>query len=66
MWMAISPLTAPLKLIRTSYARLSLNVKYTNSVVAIIPNLPFFFCAWRSWSHFKGVYLITTAETGGY
>src|ERR1700748_1970120 len=21
---------------------------------AIIPNLPFFFCAWRSWSHWKG------------
>lgn len=21
---------------------------------AVIPNLPFFFCIWRSWSHYKG------------
>ncbi|KZT69623.1 hypothetical protein DAEQUDRAFT_726233 [Daedalea quercina L-15889] len=34
MWTAISPLTAPLKLI------------------PIIPNFPFFFCAWRAWSHY--------------
>lgn len=22
-------------------------------IIPIIPNLPFFFCAWRSWSHYK-------------
>lgn len=22
---------------------------------AVIPNLPFFFCVWRSWSHYKGL-----------
>ncbi|EED85843.1 predicted protein [Postia placenta Mad-698-R] len=35
IWTAISPLTAPLKLI------------------PIIPNFPFFFCAWRAWSHYR-------------
>ena len=24
--------------------------------LAIIPNLPFFFCVWRAWSHYRGVY----------
>ena len=24
------------------------------SIIAVIPNLPFFFCVWRSWSHYKG------------
>lgn len=28
--------------------------KITTSSVAIIPNLPFFFCAWRSWHHYRG------------
>ncbi|KAG5644545.1 hypothetical protein DXG03_008200 [Asterophora parasitica] len=23
-------------------------------IIPIIPNLPFFFCVWRSWSHYKG------------
>lgn len=22
--------------------------------LAVVPNLPFFFCVWRSWSHYKG------------
>ncbi|KAI0755374.1 mitochondrial K+-H+ exchange-related-domain-containing protein [Daedaleopsis nitida] len=34
-WLAVTPLTAPLKLI------------------PIIPNFPFFFCVWRSWSHYR-------------
>ena len=55
VWMSITPLTFPLKLIRTStsclYPRMSLLKKI---LLAIIPNLPFFFCAWRSWSHYRG------------
>ena len=27
-------------------------------LLAIIPNLPFFFCAWRSWSHYRGIYFL--------
>lgn len=23
-------------------------------ISAVIPNLPFFFCVWRSWSHYRG------------
>ncbi|RPD58008.1 hypothetical protein L226DRAFT_615005 [Lentinus tigrinus ALCF2SS1-7] len=34
-WLAVTPLTFPLKLI------------------PIIPNFPFFFCAWRAWSHYR-------------
>jgi Mitochondrial K+-H+ exchange-related len=25
-------------------------------ILAIIPNLPFFFCVWRSWSHYRGIF----------
>jgi len=28
---------------------------------AIIPNLPFFFCAWRSWSHYRGIYCLRSS-----
>ncbi|KII90775.1 hypothetical protein PLICRDRAFT_123623 [Plicaturopsis crispa FD-325 SS-3] len=35
IWMLLTPLTAPLKLI------------------PIIPNLPFFYCVWRSWCHWR-------------
>ncbi|EED85930.1 predicted protein [Postia placenta Mad-698-R] len=35
VWIAISPLAAPLKLIPIS------------------PRFPFFFCAWRAWSHYR-------------
>jgi len=35
LWMLVSPVTAPLKLI------------------PIIPNIPFFFCVWRSWHHYR-------------
>lgn len=31
--------------------------------IAIIPNLPFFFCAWRSWHHFKGTVLTSYTDT---
>lgn len=24
------------------------------AILPIIPNLPFFFCVWRAWSHWKG------------
>ncbi|KLO12193.1 hypothetical protein SCHPADRAFT_854179 [Schizopora paradoxa] len=34
-WMAITPVTFPLKLI------------------PVIPNIPFFFCVWRSWHHYR-------------
>ena len=58
LWMGIAPLTAPFKLIRTStsclYPFMSLLKKF---LLAIIPNLPFFFCAWRSWSHYRGIFL---------
>ncbi|KAF5382694.1 hypothetical protein D9615_003077 [Tricholomella constricta] len=37
-------------------------------IIPIIPNLPFFFCAWRSWSHYKAYrssqYLQTLLDTG--
>ena len=23
---------------------------------AVIPNIPFFFCVWRSWSHYRGLF----------
>ncbi|KAG8892591.1 hypothetical protein FRB99_002607, partial [Tulasnella sp. 403] len=35
-------------------------------IIPVIPNIPFFFCVWRAWSHWKGEvctnYLITKAE----
>jgi len=37
-------------------------------IVPVIPNLPFFFCAWRSWSHFRAYrssqYLQSLLEKG--
>jgi hypothetical protein len=57
LWMGITPLTFPFKLIRTStsclYPSMSLLKKL---LLAIIPNLPFFFCAWRLWSHYRGIF----------
>ena len=26
----------------------------------MIPNLPFFFCVWRAWSHYRGAYIISS------
>lgn len=66
MWMAIAPLTAPFMIVRESSGRDALlsNVFSTFTrtsdlllnlyvVIAVIPNLPFFFCVWRSWSHYR-------------
>ena len=66
LWMAIIPLTAPFKLIRTFasclYPSMSL---LTKILLAIIPNLPFFFCAWRSWSHYRGILRIKSSSIVG-
>lgn len=54
--MSIIPFTAPLKLIRTSkLLKLYISTVYADRFVAIIPNLPFFFCAWRAWHHYRGI-----------
>lgn len=50
-WMVLAPLTAPFMVIRTSTL---LARSFCSFLAAIIPNLPFFFCAWRSWSHYRG------------
>lgn len=38
------------------------------TIIPVIPNLPFFFCAWRSWSHYKAYrsshYLSSLIEQG--
>ena len=34
--------------------------------LAIIPNLPFFFCTWRSWSHYRGIYIVRSPSTSSY
>lgn len=58
-WMLISPLTAPFMLIRELtplfLASSLLNVLFPT---AIIPNLPFFFCVWRSYHHYRGMELL--------
>lgn len=53
-WLAIAPLTAPFMIIRTSYdCRARTRLLTRASPTAIIPNFPFFFCAWRAWSHYR-------------
>lgn len=37
--------------------RMSFVVTASALTLAIIPNLPFFFCVWRAWSHYKGLNL---------
>ena len=39
---------------RPCVLRHPLRVPQTDHLSAIIPNLPFFFCVWRSWSHYRG------------
>lgn len=37
---------------------INMSIQFQNStipLIAIVPNLPFFFCAWRSWSHYRGM-----------
>lgn len=62
--MLLAPLTAPFMLIRTSLAisicPASLNVLWST---AVIPNFPFFFCAWRSWSHYRGAVALSSLGT---
>ena len=53
MWLAASPFTAPFMLIRMFGFR-TYKFRQLTSAEAIIPNLPFFFCAWRSWHHYRG------------
>lgn len=55
-WMVVIPFTAPLKLIRESSICALDRVLTIRTALAIIPNLPFFFSAWRAWSHYKGDY----------
>ena len=56
LWMLIAPLTAPLKLIRASTLSIGCQCRCSRFIyLAIIPNLPFFFCVWRSWSHYRGI-----------
>ncbi|KIK26746.1 hypothetical protein PISMIDRAFT_8770 [Pisolithus microcarpus 441] len=30
------------------------------TIIPVIPNIPFFFCAWRSWSHYRGLHTRST------
>ena len=55
LWMSAAPLTAPFMLIRKIFT-VHLFPSMTCCYSAIIPNIPFFFCAWRSWSHYRGVF----------
>ena len=53
LWMSIIPVTAPFKLIHMSTSYLYPPMLLLKKLLsAIIPNLPFFFSAWRSWSHY--------------
>ncbi|KAI0322025.1 mitochondrial K+-H+ exchange-related-domain-containing protein [Amylostereum chailletii] len=52
-WLLISPLTAPFMIIRESAVRFNYREKNSTSPPAVIPNFPFFFCVWRSWSHYR-------------
>lgn len=52
LWMIIAPLTAPFMIIRACH--FSSLQSFILIFLAVIPNLPFFFCVWRSWSHYKG------------
>lgn len=64
LWMLGLPVTAPIGIARTS---LSLSLPLLNpfslsppppaliGLSAVIPNVPFYFCAWRAWCHRKGV-----------
>ena len=56
-WMLIAPMTAPFIIIRAStWSVFMHNLAKQDFFIAIIPNLPFFFCAWRSWSHYRGIF----------
>lgn len=61
-WLFIAPLTAPFALIRELGGFLSIVLSpHAISFSAVIPNLPFFYAAWRAWSHYRGnliLYLI--------
>ena len=69
-WMIIAPFTAPFMVVRkypsvcTSFptscgcSLLQTGHCLTHDSLlfaAIIPNIPFFFCVWRSWSHYRGL-----------
>ena len=56
MWLAIAPLTAPIAIIRAYHPAFVNHLQLTpaRARVALIPNFPFFFCVWRSWSHYRG------------
>ena len=53
-WLIIAPITAPFMIIRMSSLRSKKQLLMHET--AVIPNLPFFFCVWRSWSHYRGSY----------
>ena len=63
IWLAMAPITLPFALVRASFTppliRTISATPLTHSPSAlgepaIIPNFPFFFCVWRSWSHYRG------------
>jgi hypothetical protein len=53
MWAGIAPFTAPFAIVRKSVP-IEFIQRVLTRVAAIIPNLPFFFCVWRGWSHRRG------------
>jgi hypothetical protein len=54
LWMIIAPFTAPFMLIRMYHIFSHYSILPSVDGTAVIPNIPFFFCAWRSWSHYRG------------
>ena len=58
MWMLVAPLTFPFTIIRESPSWKIVDTVTQPSLMvglAVIPNIPFFFCVWRSWSHYRGI-----------
>ena len=50
-YLIAAPFTAPFMIIRTLPSH---RTSLSNPLfIAIIPNFPFFFCVWRSWSHYR-------------
>ncbi|KAF7298832.1 p-loop containing nucleoside triphosphate hydrolase protein [Mycena indigotica] len=55
-YLLIAPLTAPFVIIRMPLHLLTLWLRLMLLFFeAVIPNIPFFFCAWRAWSHYQAL-----------
>lgn len=70
IWLAIAPLTTPFALLRESRTSFQVGVTIFSSPVcfwsrsvAVIPNLPFFYAVWRTWSHYRGSFYVTNNYT---